>query len=412
MSTETIETVVVGGGQAGLAMSYYLGQRGLEHVILERRRVAERWRSERWDSLCFQAPNWNVRLPGFAHQAADPDAFAPRDDVVRYIEGYACAIGAPIRCGVAATALRQKPGSTRLVIETTAARFEARNVVIATGPFQIPAASPIACCKIVQLHSSQYRNPEFLPPGAVLIVGSGNSGCQIAEELSASRRVYLSVSGHQRTPRRYRGKDCIWWNLALGDADKTVDQRVDAQPSRLMTGVGGGHDVDLRRLSADGVVLLGRVLGGRDGRLTLAPDLGENLIRGDDSLVTLMRRCDDHVIRNALDFPAPAPCAEPLPDPREVADPILTLDLTSAGISTIIWANGFHYDFSWIDLPIFGSCTEPSNRVPSHTRGITRVPGVYFLGLPWLYKWKSAFLFGVGEDAEYLSAQIAGGSEP
>ena len=404
--------MIVGGGQAGLAMSYYLGQRGLEHVILERRRVAERWRSERWDSLCFQAPNWNVRLPGFAHQAADPDAFAPRDDVVRYIEGYARAIGAPIRCGVAATALRQKPGSTRLVIETTAARFEARNVVIATGPFQIPSASPIACCKIVQLHSSQYRNPEFLPPGAVLIVGSGNSGCQIAEELSASRRVYLSVSGHQRTPRRYRGKDCIWWNLALGDADKTVDQRVDAQPSRLMTGVGGGHDVDLRRLSADGVVLLGRVLGGRDGRLTLAPDLGENLIRGDDSLVTLMRRCDDHVIRNALDFPAPAPCAEPLPDPREVADPILTLDLTSAGISTIIWANGFHYDFSWIDLPIFGSCTEPSNRVPSHTRGITRVPGVYFLGLPWLYKWKSAFLFGVGEDAEYLSAQIAGGSEP
>ena len=313
------------------------------------------------DSLCFQAPNWNVRLPGFPHQAADPDAFAPRDDVVRYIEGYARAIGAPIRCGVAATALRQKPGSTRLVIETTAARFEARNVVIATGPFQIPVASPISCGKTLQLHSSQYRRPELLPPGAVLIVGSGNSGCQIAEELSASRRVYLSVSGHQRTPRRYRGKDCIWWNLALGDADKTVDQRVDAQPSRLMTGVGGGHDVDLRRLSADGVVLLGRVLGGRDGRLTLAPDLGENLIRGDDSLVTLMRRCDDHVIRNGLDFPAPAPCAEPLPDPREVADPILTLDLTSAGISTIIWANGFHYDFSWIDLPIFGSCTEPSN---------------------------------------------------
>ena len=379
MPTETIETVIVGGGQAGLAMSYYLGQRGLEHVILERRRVAERWRSERWDSLCFQAPNWNVRLPGFAHQAADPDAFAPRDDVVRYIEGYACAIGAPIRCGVAATALRQKPGSTRLVIETTAARFEARNVVIATGPFQIPSASPIACCKIVQLHSSQYRNPEILPPGAVLIVGSGNSGCQIAEELcSASRRVYLSVSGHQRTPRRYRGKDCIWWNLALGDADKTVDQRVDAQPSRLMTGVGGGHDVDLRRLSADGVVLLGRVLGGRDGRLTLAADLGENLARGDASLVALMRRCDDHVIRNALDFPAPDPCAEPLPDPREVADPILTLDLTSAGISTIIWANGFHYDFSWIDLPIFGSCTEPSNRVLATHGGSRACPACIF----------------------------------
>jgi putative flavoprotein involved in K+ transport len=407
MSTETIETVIVGGGQAGLAMSYCLDQRGLEHVILERGRVAERWRSERWDSLCFQAPNWNVRLPGFAHQAADPDAFAPRDDIVRYIEGYACAIGAPIRCGVAATSLRQKPGSTRLVIETTAGRFEARNVVIATGPFQIPAASAISCRKTLQLHSSQYRNPELLPPGAVLVIGSGNSGCQIAEELSASRRVYLSVSGHQRTPRRYRGKDCIWWNLALGDADRTVEQRVDAQPSRLMTGVGGGHDIDLRRLAANGVVLLGRVLGERDDRLTLATDLGENLARGDASLVALMRRCDDHVVANALDFPAPDSCAETPPDPNEVADPILTLDLATAGISTIIWATGFQYDFSWIDLPIFGSCTEPSNRVPNHTRGITRVPGVYFLGLPWLYKWKSAFLFGVGEDAEYLAQLIA-----
>ena len=413
MPTEQIETVIVGGGQAGLAMSYYLGQLGREHVVLERRRVAERWRSERWDSLCFQAPNWNMRLPGFAHHLADPDAFSTRDDVVRYIEGYASAIGAPMRCGVAATALRQKQGSARLVIETAVGCFEAKNVVIATGPFQVPAASPLQCCRALQLHSSQYRNPELLPLGAVLIVGAGNSGCQIAEELcSANRRVYLSVSGHQRTPRRYRGKDCIWWNLALGDADTTVDQRVDAQPSRLMTGVGGGHDVDLRRLAAEGVVLLGRVLGGRNGRLALAPDLGENLARGDASLIALMRRCDEHVARSGLDFPAPDTSAETMPDPKEVADPILTLDLSAAGISTIIWANGFRYDFSWIDLPIFGNCTEPSNRVPSHKRGITCVPGVYFLGLPWLHKWKSAFLFGVGEDAEYLAAQIARDSQP
>jgi putative flavoprotein involved in K+ transport len=410
--TERVETVIVGGGQAGLAMSYYLGQLGCEHVILERRRVAERWRSERWDSLCFQAPSWNMRLPGFDHQAADPDAFAPRDDVVRYIEEYACAISAPIRCGVAATALGQKPGSTRLMIESTAGGFEAKNVVIATGPFQIPAPHPSLCCKALQLHSSQYRNPELLPPGAVLIVGSGNSGCQIAEELSASRRVYLSVSGHQRTPRRYRGKDCIWWNLALGDADRTVDQRVDAQPSRLMTGVGGGHDVDLRRLAADGVVLLGRALGGRDGRIALAPDLGENLARGDASLIALMRRCDEHVVRNGLDFPAPDTSREALPYPAEAADPILTLDLAAADISTIIWANGFRYDFSWIDLPIFANCAEASHRVPSHKRGISCVPGVYFLGLPWLHKWKSAFLFGVGEDAGHLAAQIARDSQP
>jgi putative flavoprotein involved in K+ transport len=407
MVTERIETVIVGGGQAGLAMSYHLGQLGREHVILERARVAERWRSERWDSLCFQAPNWNMRLPGFAHHAADPDGFAPRDDVVRYIEAYASAIGAPMRCGVTATALRQQPGSTHLMIESTVGCFEAENVVIATGPFQTPAAPPISCRKTLQLHSSRYRNPELLPPGAVLIVGSGNSGCQIAEELCATdRRVYLSVSAHQRTPRRYRGKDFIWWNLALGDADTTVDQRLDAQPSRLMTGVGGGHDIDLRQLAADGVVLLGRVLGGRDGKIALAPDLGQNLARGDASLTALVRRCDEHVVRDGLDFPAPDASAKTTPDPKEVSDPIRTLDLAAAGISAIIWANGFRYDFGWIDLPIFGSCTEPSNRVPSHKRGVTCVPGVYFLGLPWLHKWKSAFLFGVGEDAEYLAAQI------
>jgi putative flavoprotein involved in K+ transport len=409
MSTEQIETVIVGGGQAGLAMSYHLGQLGREHIVLERRRVAESWRSERWDSLCFQAPNWNMRLPGFASRAADPDAFAPRDEVVRYIEDYASAIRAPLRCGVAATALRQKPGSTRLIVETANERFETKNVVIATGPFQRPATAPVPDCQVLQLHSSQYRNPGLLPPGAALVVGSGNSGCQIAEDLcAAGRRVYLSVSGHQRTPRRYRGRDCIWWNLALGDADRTIDQRVEAQPSRLMTGVGGGYDVDLRRLAAAGVVLLGRVVGARDGRLALAPDLRENLARGDASLVALTRRCDDHVARNGLDFPAPDACMEILPEPVEVVDPVLTLDLAAAGISTIVWANGFRYDFSWIDLPLFASCAKASNPAPRHRRGITDVPGVYFLGLPWLHKWKSAFLFGVGEDAEHLALQIAG----
>ena len=407
MSTESIETVIVGGGQAGLAMSYHLGQLGREHIVIERRRIAERWRSERWDSLCFQAPNWNMRLPGFPHRARDPDAFAPRDEVVQYIEGYSGAIRAPIRCGVAATTLRQKTGSTRLVLDTAAGRFETKNVVIATGPFQVPAHIPIACSEPLHLHSSQYRNPEQLPPGGVLVVGSGNSGCQIAEELCAAhRRVYLSVSGHQRTSRRYRGKDCIWWNLALGDADRTIGQRVSAQPSRLMTGVGGGHDVDLRRLAADGVVLLGRLRGGEDGKIAFAPDLGENLARGDASLAALTRRCDEHAARSELDLPPPDD-AEPLPDPDEVAAPVLALDLAAAGISTIIWANGFHYDFGWVDLPIFGNGAGAAHRAPDHTRGVTCVPGVYFLGLPWLHKWKSAFLFGVGEDAEYLATRIA-----
>ena len=412
MIIEQIETVIIGGGQAGLAMSYYLGQLGREHVILERQRVAERWRSERWDSLTFQTPNWNIHLPGFAFQAADPDAFASRDDVFKFIESYAAFIRAPLRCGVAATALRQTPNSTRLIVETQANLFEAKNVVVATGPFHVPEDHLQVGSAALHLHSSQYRNPQRLPPGAVMVVGSGNSGAQIAEELcSAGRRVYLSVSKHRRIPRRYRGKDYGWWYFALGDADTTVDQRQEAQPSPLITGVGGGHDLNLHQLAAAGVVLLGRVLGGRDGRLTIAPDLSENLAQGDASLIDFTRRADEHAARNGLDFP-PSERPELLHNPKEVTDPLLTLDLASAEISTIIWANGFRYDFNWIDLPIFANGAQSSGRVPVHKRGITSVPGVYFLGLPWLYKLKSAFLSGVGEDAEHLAEHIAGDARP
>ncbi len=404
MSSEAIETVIVGGGQAGLAMSYQLSQLGREHVVLERHRVAERWRSERWDSLCFQAPNWNVRLPGYALQGVDPDAFAPKDVIASFIVSYAAHTKAPLRCGVAATALRQKSGSQRLIVETCKGSIEAKNVVVATGPYQRPAGSLPIDFDVYQLHSSQYRNPRVLPPGAVLVIGSGNSGCQIAEELcDAGRNVFLSVSSHQRTPRRYRGKDFIWWNLALGDADAIVSGEHKAQGSRLMTGAGGGHDIDPRTLARDGVVLLGRVQGDAgSGRLSIAADLDANLVRGDASVATLVRRCDEYAARHGLALPPSDPPPAPSPEPNEVTEPIRKLDLKKRGITTILWANGSHCDFSWIDAPIAAN-----GRLPKHTRGTTSVPGLYFLGLPWLHKWKSAFLFGVGEDAEYLSLQIA-----
>jgi putative flavoprotein involved in K+ transport len=404
MPRETIETVIVGGGQAGLAMSHQLGQLGREHVVLERSRVAERWRSERWDSLRFQAPNWNVRLPGYSLQGVDPDAFATKDAIASFIASYAAHIRAPLRCGVAARALRQKPGSCRLVVETCDGAIETKNVVVATGPYQVPAdALPIGA-DVHQLHSSQYRSPEPVPPGAVLVIGSGNSGCQIAEELcEAGRQVYLSVSPHQRTPRRYRGKDCIWWNLALGDADATVGGELKTQGSRLMTGAGGGHEIDLRKLAREGVVLLGRVVGDAGGgRLSIAADLSANLARGDASLASLVRRCDEHAARHGLALPLPDLAPAPLPEPKDVADPIRALDIKKRGVTTILWANGSRCDFSWIDAAVF-----TSDRQPKHTRGATGVPGLYFLGLPWLHKWKSAFLFGVGEDAQHLAAQIA-----
>jgi len=285
--------------------------------------------------------------------------------------------------------------------------------VIATGPFQIPTPQLPIGSTVLRLHSSQYRNPQLLPPGAVLVIGSGNSGAQIAEELcSAGRRVYLSVSRHRRTPRRYRGKDYIWWYMALGEADVTVDRRQDDQPPRLITGVGGGHDVDLRRLAADGVVLLGRVRGEQGGKLAIADDLGEHLAQGDASFNDFIQQADQYAARKGLELPPPDEHAEVSYAPKEVVEPLLTLDIAAANITIIIWANGFRYDFNWIDLPIFEKEMRPCGCVPVHHRGIAEVPGVYFLGLPWLHKIKSSFLWGVGEDAEYLARHIAGDAGP
>lgn len=405
---EQIETLVIGGGQAGLAMSYCLRQRGQEHVILERHGVAERWRSERWDSLAFQSPNWNVRLPGFAFSAADPDAFASRDEIFRFIEDYAAVIRAPLRCGQPATSLRRTSDGTRLTVETPAGSFEAKNVVVATGPFQRPVAPLQIGGSALHLHSSRYRNPQSLPPGAVLVIGSANSGAQIAEELcSAGRRVFLSVSRHRRIPRRYRGKDYTWWYLAFNEGDTTIDRRGDEPAPRLLTGVGGGRDLDLHQLAADGVVLLGRVLGGRDGQLAIADDLGDNLARGDASFVDFTRQADELAVRQGFDLPPSDADVAGLRHRADVTDSLRKLDLSTAGISTIIWANGYRYDFGWVELPVFASGTSSSGRVPMHKRGVTAVPGVYFLGLPWLHKLKSAFLNGVGEDAEYLADHIA-----
>jgi putative flavoprotein involved in K+ transport len=238
------------------------------------------------------------------------------------------------------------------------------------------------------------------------LCGSGNSGCQIAEELChAGRQVYLSVSRHRRAPRRYRGRDLTWWQHALGETDATVEQCPDKPASRLLTGVAGGHDVDLRQLVGNGVVLLGRVIGGRRSKLSIAANLREDLAWGDVSSADFLRRADEYAVRNR-DLPPPDRCPQGLPDPKEVSEPILTLDIDAAEISTIIWANGFRYNFDWIDLPIFHK-ERGAAQIPLHKRGVTGVPGVYFLGLPWLHKFRSAHLNGVGEDAEYLAEQMS-----
>jgi len=406
--TASSETVIVGGGHAGLALSYHLGRRGRPHVILERARVAERWRSERWDSLMFQFPNWSLRLPGQEYRGDQPDGFATRDEVIAFIERYRELVDAPVRTGVRVDRVRPMDGGFRL--ETTAGDLDAANVVVATGPYQepiLPAIRHALPPAVLQVHASGYRNPAQLPAGAVLVVGSGASGCQIVEDLlAAGRTVYFSMGRHRRYPRRYRGHDMFWWMERIGALDQTLDERPDARerPNPLVTGVGGGHDIDLRDYAAAGVTLLGHLRDVAGSRLLLADDVAALLAAGDESIGVFTRAVDAYIARSGLAVPAEALAA--VPAARAVTPaPICELDLADSGIMSVVWATGFRRDFGWIDAPVFDERGEPI-----HRRGVTGCPGLYFLGLPWLHKLKSSVLCGVGDDAAHLADHIAAGA--
>jgi putative flavoprotein involved in K+ transport len=399
---ERVEAVVIGAGQAGLAMSHHLGRLGIEHVVLERGRIAERWRSERWDSLVFQFPNWMLRLPGHAYEGDEPDAFMPCSGIVRFLEEYARRIAPPIRCGVRVTGLHQAP-SGRLRVETDTFHLEAQHVVVATGPYQrpvVPAFSNALPKATHQLTANAYTNAQQLPDGGVLVVGSGGSGWQIAEDLLHSgRRVHLSVGRHRRVPRRYRGKDFGWWQEQTGAADQVVDDAARALPAPLLTGVSGGHDADLRALARRGATLLGSLGAANDGRLRFVADLEENLAKGDEAFAQFTRSVDAHVAKHGLSVPdAPDDVAQPAPSTNSA---IGELDVKAAGIAAVIWAVGYQHDFGWITCAALDS-----NGRPVHRRGLSPTPGLYFLGLPRLHKVNSAFLWGVGDDAAYLAARI------
>jgi putative flavoprotein involved in K+ transport len=408
---EHVETVIIGGGHAGLTMSYSLSQLGQEHVILERGRVGERWRNERWDSFHFQFPNWTIELPGYKYHSEEPDAFAPGHEVVRFLDDYAALIKAPVRCGVTVTSLEQGSREGRYLIHTQDETIEAANVVVATGPFQRPAIPSVSAQvppDLFQVHSSKYRNSDQLPPGAVLVVGAGSSGGQIAEELIKSgRKVYLSVGRHRRVPRRYRGRDYVWWSSEIGVLDQTVDMLPSPEaknwPLPLLTGVNGGHDLDLRRMAVGGVTLLGHLRSVAGNTLILAPDLKETLARADVWFTDFKKLADDYVTKTGMNVPEEKHSDEEVAEPDEISQPILELDLKAAGITSIIWATGFRYDFDWVKLLIFDETGEPV-----HRRGVTSFPGIYFLGLRWLYKRKSFFLImaGPAEDAAYLAEHI------
>ncbi len=403
MAVEKVETLIIGGGQAGLAMSEQLSKRGLTHLIVERHRIAERWRSERWDGLHANGPAWHDRLPGLTIAGVDPDGFATRDQMVDYFVAYAERIAAPIRCGVAVTALRRQADGFRA--ETSAGAIEAAQVVAATGPFQrplVPAVVP-PDAGIVQMHSNAYRNPHQLPPGAVLVVGAGSSGAQIADELSrAGRRVYLSIGRHERPPRRYRGHDFCWWLGVLGRWDAPVSDPPARHVTIAVSGAHGGRTIDFRRLAAGGVTLLGRAEGFHDGTLGFAADLADTLAKGDASYLGFLDAADAYAAREGLALPEEPDARTVLPDPPCVTDPIRALNLRDAGIGAIVWATGYALDFGWLDAPAFDA-----HGAPVHRRGVSEVPGLYFLGLSWLSRRASAFIFGVERDAAHVADHIA-----
>jgi putative flavoprotein involved in K+ transport len=402
--TISIDTLVVGAGQAGVAISEHLGKLGVPHLVLERDRIAERWRTGRWDSLVANGPAWHDRFPGMEFEGLDADAFAGKEQVADYFVAYAKKFNAPIRTGVEVKSVARQTGHPGFVVETSNGTFDANRVVVATGPFQRPVIPPIAPddAAITQLHSADYRNPDQLPAGAVLVVGAGSSGTQIADELNrAGRTVYLSVGAHDRPPRAYRNRDFCWWLGVLGEWDKEVAGPGREHVTIAVSGAYGGQTIDFRRLAHEGITLVGLTRAFDQGVVTFEQDLVDNLKRGDDNLFALLDAADAYVERNGLDLPDD-PTARFIPaDPECVTRPLHELDLKEANVSTIIWATGYAVDYSWLHVDAFDEKGKPR-----HQRGVSTEPGIYFLGLPWLSRRGSSFIWGVWHDAKHVADHI------
>lgn len=405
------ETVIVGAGQAGLTMSWWLQQAGVEHVLIERRtQIGGGWQ-DRWDAFRLVSPNWTSSFPGFRYAGDDPDGFMPRAEIEGRVRDYATAIGAPVVTGTAVTRLSARPAGG-FTLETSAGTIDTGNVVVATGSFHVPRLPSQAASlpkRLLQVHSSAYRNEASLPAGAVLVVGTGQSGVQLAEELhEAGRHVILSVGSAGRVPRRYRGFDTLGWlarmatrgddvGAPLPTVDSLADPKLRFAGNPHLSGHRGGHDTNLRQFAAEGMTLIGRIAEVAGEKLRLAPDLAHNLAWADGFFDLRFRGLIDNFIEHAGLAPAPYERAS-----YEFEPPILEeLDLTAADVNSVLWTSGYRMDYSWIDLPILDDMGYPRQK-----RGVSEIPGLYFLGLLWQHNQGSATLFGVNEDAHYLAQQL------
>ena len=409
MSDRFHDLVIVGAGQGGLSVSYFLCQAGIDHVVLDRDGVAQAWEAHRWDSFCLVTPNWSINLPGRPYEGNDPDGFMLRDEFVRYMKDWARSFGAPVIGGVEVTRVARK--GSLFFIDTSIGRMRARNVVIATATYQspkIPRAALQIPDHIRQLHAEDYKNCKQAEEGAVMVVGSGQTGCQIVEDfLRAGRETFLCVARTGRLPRRYRGRDSLSWQRKLGLLDRTPDM-LDSPAQRFagdphVTGRDGGRTVSLYDFHQRGVMLLGRLESVAGSVASFRDNLGRNLKFADDYAADFMNKVDDYVAAAGICAPKPS-TAETAGGPDLVHGEIrssLRLDLDRAGVSTVVWATGFSFDFGWID----GIETDNFG-YPVTECGKSSLPGLYFCGLNWMTRRKSGILYGVEGDARDVSSHI------
>ena len=387
-------------------MSRHLGERSIDHVVLERGEVAHSWRTERWDSLRLLTPNWQSRLPGYDYRGDDPDGFRTVPEVIDFIDRYAGAIRAPVRTNTRVTSVRLADPGYRVTAD--GGEWRCRAVVLASGACNIPSVPALAEAVppgIETLTPFDYRNPDRLDDGGVLVVGASATGTQLAAEIHASGRpVTLSVGEHVRAPRLYRGRDIQWWMDAAGVLDETwreVDDidRARRVPSLQLTGSDERGTLDLNTLTAGGVKLVGRLAGIVGGKAQFSGSLRNQCALADLKMNRLLDTVDRWASENGLDDEVPAP--HRFEDTRVEDSPPLGLDLTGGRIRTIVWATGFRPDYSWLDVPVF----DRKGRV-RHDGGVTRAPGLYLMGLQFLRRRKSSLIDGAGADARDLADHL------
>ena len=412
-----LDSVIVGAGQAGLGTSYFLKKNGLEHIVFERGKIGETWRDQRWDSFKLNTPNFMNCLPGYPYEGSKSDGFGGPEELVDYFERYVERFQLPVRTGVIVVSVEQAEGSDNFIVKTKAngkaeESVRSRSVVVASGILQtpkFPAARSRIHRNILQLHTADYRSPKELPPGAVVVVGCGQSGCQIAEDLlSAGRTVYLCTSKVGRAPRRYRGREILEWWIDMKFIDVTFDSLEDkaiskaAQPQ--ISGLGRyGHSLSLQYLARKGAVILGRLLDVKDDSAILGDDAAANVRFADEFSQRLKDGVDSYLKQAHIKPPPLEEDPADVPDPEaKCASPLRRLDLRDANVGTIIWATGFTGNFRWIHLPILDDEGQPI-----HQKGISPVPGLYFIGFPWLNSRKSGIIYGINEDSNFIAEAVS-----